>query len=186
MSPVARAAANGVLLALAVALRSLDWALVFPGDGRVWLDPFDGAYRVRRALFTLAHFPGLLRFDPYLGFPAGAPVPAPPLYDWLLGASAHWLGGGIGTLERVAAWAAPVLGGLCVLPIAAAGRSLGSAGVGFTAAALYACLPVAVNFARVGDADHHAAVALLGALLSLTAPDTNGSEAATHETPPPL
>jgi asparagine N-glycosylation enzyme membrane subunit Stt3 len=86
----------------------------------------------------------------------------------------------------VAAWAAPVLGGLCVLPIAAAGRSLGSAGVGFTAAALYACLPVAVNFARVGDADHHAAVALLGALLSLTAPDTNGSEAATHETPPPL
>ncbi len=164
MSPLAQRVALALLVALAVAARSLDWALVFPGDGRVWLDPFDGAYRVRRALYTLAHYPRLLRFDPYLGFPAGAPVPAPPLYDWLLGASAHWLGGGVGTLERLAAWAAPVLGGLVVLPIAAAGRSLASAGVGLTAAALYACLPIAVNFARVGDADHHAAVALLGAL----------------------
>ena len=165
MSPLGARVAAGLLVAFAVAARSLDWALVFPGDGSVWLDPFDGAYRFRRALFTLAHFPALLRFDPYLGFPSGAPVPAPPLYDWLLGASAHLLGGGIGTLERVAAWVAPVLGGLCVLPIAAAGRCVAGAGVGLAAAALYACLPVAINFARVGDADHHAAVALLGALL---------------------
>ena len=165
MSPLGRRATTGLLFALAVAARSLNWALVFPGDGRVWLEPFDGAYHVRRALFTLEHFPGLLRFDPYLGFPSGSPVPVPPLYDWLLGASAHFLGGGIGTLERVAAWAAPVLGGLVVLPIVAAGRCVAGAGVGLAAAALYACLPVAVNFARVGDADHHAAVALLGAWL---------------------
>ncbi len=165
MSAVARIAATFLLVALAVAVRSLDWALVFPGDGRVWLEPFDGAYRVRRALFTLTHFPDVLRFDPFLGFPAGAPVPAPPLYDWLLGASAHWLGGGSDTLLRLAAWVAPLLGGLAVLPIVAAGRSLGGVGIGLAAAALYALLPVSVNFARVGDADHHAGVALLGALL---------------------
>ena len=52
-----------------------DWAAILPGDGSVWLVPFDGAYRARRALYTFLHFPGLLRFDPYLGYPAGAVVP---------------------------------------------------------------------------------------------------------------
>jgi asparagine N-glycosylation enzyme membrane subunit Stt3 len=153
------------LVALAAAARSLDWPLVFPGDGRVWLDPFDGAYRVRRALYTFEHFPHLLRFDPWLGFPAGVPVPAPPLYDWLLGATARALGSDVGVLERVAAWTAPVLAALAVLPVAAAGRSVGSRGIALAAAAIYALLPIAVNFSRVGDADHHAAVALLGSLL---------------------
>ena len=164
MTPLRRHAAVGLLVLLAVAARCLDFSLVFPGDGRVWLDPFDGLYRVRRALFTLDRFPALLRFDPYLGFPAGSPVPAPPLYDWLLGAAAHALGNGVATLEVVAAWTAPLLAGLSVLPIAAAGRCVGSPGLGLAAATIFALLPVAVNFARLGDADHHAAVSLLGAL----------------------
>jgi asparagine N-glycosylation enzyme membrane subunit Stt3 len=164
MTPMRRQAAVGLLVLLAVAARCLDLSLVFPGDGRVWLDPFDGLYRVRRALFGFERFPALLRFDPYLGFPAGSPVPAPPLYDWLLGAVAHALGRDVATLEVVAAWTAPLLAGLCVLPIAAAGRCVGGPGVGLAAAAIFALLPVAVNYARLGDADHHAAVSLLGAL----------------------
>ncbi len=165
MSRLGQRVATALVVALAVAARSLDWPLVFPGDGRVWLDPFDGAYHLRRALFTLDHFPGLLRFDPYLGFPAGAPPATAPLYAWLLGASAYLLGGGVATLERLAACVAPVLAGLTVLPIVAAGRCVAGAGIGLAAAVLFACLPIAVNFARLGDADHHAAVALLGTLL---------------------
>ncbi len=158
-----------MLVLLALAARSLDWPLVFPGDGQVWLDPFDGAYHARRALYTFERFPEILRFDPYLGFPSGAPVPAPPLYDWLLGASARLLGSDTSTFESVAAWAAPVLAALAVIPIAAAGRCVGGPVLGLAAAALYALLPVAVNFSRVGNADHHGAVALLGAaLLALT------------------
>jgi dolichyl-diphosphooligosaccharide--protein glycosyltransferase len=165
MNPHLFRLAAGLLVLLAVGVRSLEWPLVFPGDGRVWLDPFDGAYRARRALYTFEHFPALLRFDPYLAYPTGAAVPAPPLYDWLLGATARAFGRDTATFERVAAWAAPTLSGVTVLPIAAAGRALAGPALGLAAAALFALLPVSANFSRVGDPDHHAAVALLGALL---------------------
>ena len=45
MKPPLFRLAAGLLVLLAVGVRSLEWPLVFPGDGRVWLDPFDGAYR---------------------------------------------------------------------------------------------------------------------------------------------
>src|SRR5262245_48130108 len=146
MQSLRRHAAVVFVALVAFAARSLDAALVFPGGGEVWLDPFDGLYRVRRALFTFERFPALLRFDPFLGFPAGAAVPAPPLYDWLLGAVARAFGHETSTLESVAAWTSPLLAALTVLPIAAAGRALGSAGLGLAAGAIFAVLPIAVNY----------------------------------------
>jgi asparagine N-glycosylation enzyme membrane subunit Stt3 len=165
VSPLRFRVAAALLVLLAVGVRSLEWAPVLPGDGSVWLVPFDGAYHARRALYTFEHFPALLRFDPYLGFPDGAVVPAPPLYDWWLGATARAIGHDTATFERVAAWASPSLAGLTVLPIAAAGRAVVGSALGLSGAAIFAVLPISVNFSRLGNPDHHAAVALLGALL---------------------
>src|SRR5262245_54039899 len=164
MRPLRLRLAAALLVLLAVGVRALEWAPILPGDGSVWLLPFDGAYRARRALYTFERFPRLLRFDPYLAHPGGAVVPAPPLYDWLLGASARALGDDTATFERVAAWASPLLAGLTVLPISAAGRAVAGPGLGLAAAAIFACLPISVNYSRLGNPDHHAAVGLLGAL----------------------
>jgi hypothetical protein len=67
--------------------------------------------------------------------------------------------------EAVAAWSPALLGAAGVVPVAVLGMTLRSLGVGLGAAAIYALLPIAINYSRVGNADHHAAAGLLGALL---------------------
>jgi dolichyl-diphosphooligosaccharide--protein glycosyltransferase len=161
--PLLAAALAGAVVA-AFALRALSWHSVFPGDGSVLLEPTDGSYHARRALYSFARFPRVLVFDPFIAFPSGALVPMPPLYDWALGAAARLLGSSPATFERVAAWASPVLGALCVLPVAAIGRAVAGAGTGVAAAWLYAAMPGASILEGVGNPDHHAAVALLAAL----------------------
>jgi dolichyl-phosphooligosaccharide-protein glycotransferase len=149
---------------VAFALRALDWFGVFPADGSVVLEPTDGSYHARRALYTFMRFPEVLVFDPYIAFPSGALVPMPPLFDWALGSVARLFGTSHATFERVAAWISPVLGALCVLPVAAIGRGVGGTRSGVAAAWLYATLPGAGLLAGVGNPDHHAAVSLLAGL----------------------
>ena len=151
------------LAALAVAVRGLGVAQVFPADGWVEIETGDSAYHARRALWSFVNFPSVLIFDSYISYPGGAVVPMPPLYDWALGGVARLFGDGIGAFERVAAWFGPVLAGLSVIPIYFIGGAVGSPGVGLGAAALFALLPASARMSSVGDVDHHAAVALLGA-----------------------
>ena len=89
---------------LAFCMRSLDFPNVFVGD-EVLLAMWDGSFHARRALYSFVQFPAVLFFDPYIHYPDGAPVPMPPLYDWLLAAVARLFGSDVGTFERVAAWA---------------------------------------------------------------------------------
>jgi len=152
-----------LLAALAVAVRGLGIAQVFPGGGWVELETGDSAYHARRALWSFVNFPSVLVFDSYMSYPGGAVVPMPPLYDWALGGLARLFGDGVDAFERVAAWFGPVLAGLSVLPVYAVGRAVGTSGVGLCAAALFALLPASARMSSVGDVDHHAAVALLGA-----------------------
>jgi dolichyl-diphosphooligosaccharide--protein glycosyltransferase len=137
---------------------------VLAPDGGVYFEASDGAYHARRALYSFARFPAVLSFDPYIAFPDGAPVPMPPLYDWLLGGLARAIGSSVETFERVAAWVSPVLGSLTVLPVFSIARGVGGVGTGLGAAWLYAMLPGAGLLATLGNPDHHAAVALLAAL----------------------
>jgi asparagine N-glycosylation enzyme membrane subunit Stt3 len=166
------------IAAVASALRSLGFSEVFPGDGDVLLAPADSAFHARRALYSFVNFPSVLFRDPYLAYPTGAPVPAPPLYDWCLAAVARCFGDTPAVFERVAAVSGPVLAALTVVPVYHAARRMAGAGAGLGAALLFAMLPISIRFSSLGDADHHAAVALLIALivaasLDLTRPDAS-------------
>jgi dolichyl-diphosphooligosaccharide--protein glycosyltransferase len=148
---------------LALAARSLNAFSVFV-DGEVYLSMWDASYHARRALYSFLEFPRILWFDPLLAHPGGAPVPMPPLYDWLLAAVARLFGDDVLTFERVAAWWSPAMAVATILPIYGIARALGRQGAGIGAALLFALLPASAISSRVGNPDHHAAVGLLIAL----------------------
>jgi asparagine N-glycosylation enzyme membrane subunit Stt3 len=149
-----------VAIALAIAARSLNLPVVFV-DGDVYLTMWDGSYHARRALYSFLAFPKILFFDTYLAFPDGAPVPMPPLYDWLLAAVARLFGDDVPTFERAVAWWSPAVAALTLIPIYRTGRLLDRPGAGLAAALLFAALPATSVFSQVGDPDHHASVGLL-------------------------
>jgi dolichyl-diphosphooligosaccharide--protein glycosyltransferase len=163
-----------VVFALAVGIRGLRFENAFLDEGVVRFALHDASYHARRALYSFVNFPAVLVFDPYIAYPDGAPVPIPPLYDWMLAGVARLIGDSALSFERVAAWASPVLSALTVWPIYAVGRRLGGPAVGLGAAFLFALLPASTNRAGVGNPDHHAAVALIAAcwLASLIAEAT--------------
>ncbi len=154
------------LMALALGIRSLGFEFVFVGD-EVVFPPADAQYHLRRAFYTFANFPAVLLFDPYINYPGGASVPWAPLFDFVLGSVARLLADTPRGFEQVAAWAGPACGALTLIPVYWAGSLLGSRSVGFAAALCYACLPIGVAYSRVGNPDHHSAVAMLGAWLLL-------------------
>jgi len=149
----------------ALAVRSLPLAEVFVGEGRVVLEVADASYHARAALYGFENFPAALRFDPLMAYPDGAPNPNPPLFDWTLAAVARLLVSDEAGFERVAAWFSPVIGVLAVLGVFAATRRLAGPWVALLAAGLQALWPLAVNYSRVGNPDHHGAVAGLEAVL---------------------
>jgi asparagine N-glycosylation enzyme membrane subunit Stt3 len=145
---------------LVVAVRSLNAFHVFV-DGEVYLAVWDASYHARRALYSFLEFPRVLWFDPLLAHPGGAPVPMPPLYDWLLAAVARIFGNDVPTFERVAAWWSPAMAAATLMPLYGIARLLGRQGAGIGAALLFALLPASALVARVGNPDHHAALGLL-------------------------
>jgi hypothetical protein len=166
MAPGWRALALLSVCAAAFAVRAAGYELVFPDDGSVIFSLGDAQYHARLALYSFARFPATLGFDRYLSHPDGAFVPYPPLHDWIPAALARLAGAGLSGLERTVAWLPVAWGVATLLPVHALGcRLAGSAGVGLGAAALFALLPLAALPSLVGNADHHAAVACLGALL---------------------
>lgn len=156
------AAVLAVVAFAAFALRAVGFEHVFTSEGLASA-VFDGAYHARLAAWCEANFPAFLTWDPYLNWPHGAPVPWPPLQDWLVAAIARVSGGGAGAVESVLAWTAPVAGAATTLPVYAAARIVAGRGVAVGAAALYAGFGVTIQISSVGDGDHHALVALLGA-----------------------
>ena len=161
--PIRAGLGLAVVFALALLVRSLGFEQVFQDDGTVVFAAGDAYYHARRILFGIVHFPSILQFDPCINWPDGAPVPHPPLYDTAAALLARELPS-VGA-RTVLAWLPVGLGALAVFPIYALGRNLSGPGVGLTAALLYAGLPIVINYASVGNPDHHAAVALFGALL---------------------
>jgi asparagine N-glycosylation enzyme membrane subunit Stt3 len=136
---------------------------VFRGDTVVF--PLgDAYYHMRRAQWTLEHWPHLLRFDPLVNYPDGAWIPWPPLHTYLIAGVARLAGGSHRALELAGAWVPPATGALLALPVFLAGALLAGAGVGLGAAAIVAVLPMSIAYSDVGNADHHATVTFFGAL----------------------
>ncbi len=155
----------GLLAAVAVALllRAVGWELVFVDPERVVFTMGDAWYHLHRGLHSLHAFPGILWFDSCLNHPDGAVVPWAPLWPWLLAGAARLTGAGVHHYEVTAAWLPVLFGAATLLPIYLLAVRLRSGAAGVGAAAIYASLPIAVEYGRVGNADYHAAIAFVGA-----------------------
>jgi dolichyl-diphosphooligosaccharide--protein glycosyltransferase len=128
----------------------------------------DAWYHMRRIDSLAAHWPHALRMDPY-AIAGGEYVAVAPLFDVVVSGVA--VAAGLGspstrTLELTAAWAPAVMGALIALPLYAAGARLFGRRAALLAAALVAVLPGhLLERTRLGFVDHHAAEALLSAVL---------------------
>ncbi len=150
----------------ALFVRALGFEQVFTEEG-VAFAPADATYHMRRAFYTFSNFPEALLRDPLLNFPGGVNVPWPPLFDWLVGAVARVFAEDQAGFERVGAWAASVFGALTVVPIYFIALRVTTPAVGLFAGLLFSLIPMSVKYGRVGNPDHHAAVAFVGAWLVL-------------------
>ncbi len=157
------------LTLLGVAVRCLPWARVFAGAEVVMPDT-DNYYHLRRAWNLVTHFPNLPFFDPFISFPAGAPIPWPIGFDLVVA-----LPGLLGASQEImVVWAAvlpPVLGGAAVFLTYQLGKKAFDPSTAAVAAALFALMQGAANFSLLGRVDHHALIApvTLGAFLALLA-----------------
>lgn len=166
MPGLTRAQAQLGLFAIALlglGVRALGVSSVLLPGGLVALAADDASYHARLVQHAVLHFPALLDFDPLLNHPDGARVPWPPLYDALLAAIGWSFAVGPSGVDRVLAWVSPVAGALAIFPVYLGARSLTSRAMALLAAAIYALLPIAVIYARVGNPDHHAWLAAVGA-----------------------
>ena len=125
--------------------------------------PGDAQYHVRRALYSWMNFPALLFRDAYLNYPDGAAISWPPLFDFTLAGLGRVFTRDPNAFQVFAAWATPLIGALTLFPVYALARRMGGSAVGVGAATLLALLPIHVTYSRVGQFDHHCAVALIGA-----------------------
>lgn len=160
-------------------------------DAPAWLiDDPDAAYHLRRTEVGLVT--GTTpSFDRFLAFPAGSPVPWPPLFDGLLALNNRLATGKPGAmgltddyeaeLEARTAALPPIMGFLAILAVALAtgffvrrcrpnpeclqrGYVVGPTAGAVLAALIYATSPIAIWYADAGRIDHHVFVALLLAL----------------------
>jgi len=150
--------------ALAIAIRALGIDWVFVGD-RVIFPPADAQYHLRRAYWIFVNYPQILLTDTYVNYPGGAPIPWSPLLDIVMASTAKLATDTQRGFEIVAAWTPPALAALTTVPIYLTGRALSSRLSGIVAALLFALLPVSVDYSRLGQIDHHCAVAFIGAWL---------------------
>jgi dolichyl-diphosphooligosaccharide--protein glycosyltransferase len=175
------------LFAAALLVRAANWREVFT-DSFVLPVDHDTWYHLRRIAWTLARFPDVLAFDPYLNFPDGAKPIWTPVFDWGAAALLRLLvrpvgEGGLGDLERLAMWLPPLLGALTVVAAWQIGRRHFGVWAGGVAGASLCLISGHYWYTQVGFLDHHAALGLaviwlLGAQLALWQAEEAGAEAA--------
>ncbi len=154
-------AAGLPLVALALLVRALPLPTVFAPSGVHPSGP-DAYYHLRRIAYTVVGFPRFLDFDPYVAFPDGGRPIWTPLFDFTLAALARgWLGPQSGApLEGLLMWVAPCFGAATVLSLFLLARRVWGSRTAWLAALLLALLPAHFVYSRLGELDHHCAVAL--------------------------
>jgi asparagine N-glycosylation enzyme membrane subunit Stt3 len=158
------------LFLLAVIVRGLPYHAVMVGE-RILFFGNDAYYHMRRVFYTLADFPKVIEFDPYLNYPEGAHIIWPPFFDGIIALALlpfHFLAQP-DTIERIAVWIPPLLGAATVLALFhLAKRSFGFAVAGVSALIL-SLLSGHFWYSQLGFIDHHAAVSLASTLLLASA-----------------
>jgi dolichyl-diphosphooligosaccharide--protein glycosyltransferase len=154
------------LFTLALAVRGLPFATVFEGS-RIWFFDYDAYYHMRRVLYSLAHFPSVLEFDPYLNFPQGAQAIWPPLFDRLLSLVLlpFHVPGHPESVERIAVWIPPVLGAATVVAAHHIARRHFGGASALLSGALLCLLPAHFAYSQLSFIDHHVAVCFASTLL---------------------
>ncbi len=145
--------------------------------GRIQFFGSDAYYHMRRIVYSWAHFPDVLDFDPYINFPDGARSIWTPLFDWCIAALFWPLFEHIGQrqLELLASLIPPLLGGFTVVALYFLARKHFGLGVALVAGLVLSVLPGHFYYSQVGYVDHHCAVAWVTTLLlgaGMTALDT--------------
>lgn len=174
--------ALALVAALALTVRVVPaWNEVFgyppppPGDdvaateSGVRLLGVDSYFHLRHARHAAAHFPSLMRYDPWTAYPNVARIREVGLYDLATGGAAWALGGGHPDerlLQQVLAWTPVVLGVTVHLALFAAVAALWGPVTGLVAAVLLLAYPGPfLDRSLLGFSDYHVAEVLLVLLL---------------------
>lgn len=161
-----RILASAGLFALALAVRALPFRSVFANE-RVYLFGNDAYYHLRRIAWSVARFPAVLEFDPFINFPDGARPIWTPVFDWCVALAAlpfvraDVLAGDLHALERLAAWIPPVLGALTVVALYGVARRHFDEATALLAGLILCVLSAHFWYSQLGFVDHHVAVALV-------------------------
>jgi dolichyl-diphosphooligosaccharide--protein glycosyltransferase len=158
------------LFALALLARLLSWHSVFRPDGIYFFDN-DSYYHLRRIQYSVAHFPAVLRFDPFIAHPHGGQPIWPPTLDWLVALLLRPIAGPARPelVERIAVFLPPVVGAATVVALVLVARRFFSTALAALAGAILAVLPAHCYYSQLGFVDHHVAVGLLSLLLLASA-----------------
>lgn len=156
-----QAAACSGLFALGFVARCLPWPVVF-GERGVFPYGLDAYYHLRRIVYTAAHFPSTLDFDPYINFPGGAHLHWTPLFDAALALLVRVFAspGDREAAVRLLVWIPPLLGALAVVGTVLLSRRYLGGRAALLAGLFLALLPAHVGYSQIGFIDHHAAAAL--------------------------
>jgi len=154
------------LFVLALLVRVMSWYSVFWPDG-VHFFGNDAFYHLRRIQYSVAHFPAVLSFDPFINHPHGAQPIWPPTLDWLIALLLRPLAGTAQPelVERIVVFLPPVVGAATVVALYLLARRFYSASVAWLAGAILAVLPGHRYYSQLGFVDHHVVVAFLTLLM---------------------
>jgi dolichyl-diphosphooligosaccharide--protein glycosyltransferase len=150
------------LFLVAVAVRALPIQAVYL-RGQTHFFGNDAYYHMRRIFYSLANFPSVLEFDPYINYPNGGQPIWSGFFDWIL-AALLWPFRDILTdsqIEMVVVWIPPVMGGATVVILFWLARRFFGAQVAAIAATCLCFLSAHFWYSQIGFVDHHVAVALI-------------------------
>lgn len=143
-------------------IRSATYQHVFI-DGQVIFPGFDPYYHMRRIFQIMQDYPNAPYFDLFMNYPYGAAIIWPPLFDFSIATVNMALGyspSDVRQVETVAAFIAPALGGLTVIPVYFLAKETLGEKQGLLAAALFVFIPAHIWYSQVGFVDHHVAITL--------------------------
>lgn len=148
---------------LALTLRNAWEPFVFQ-SGDVVFPGFDPQYHMRRVFQTLADYPHVPIFDPYINYPVGSVTPWTPFFDYFVATVNAAFGYGaedVTAVETLSAYMVPVIGAFTVVPAYFFAKET----LGFPAAVIsafiLAVIPVHIMYSRAGFVDHHTAVTFI-------------------------